>query len=35
VARHLDPRELPFSRLRAALSEAGAVLTPGLAAAAP
>jgi hypothetical protein len=35
VARQLDPRELPFSRLRAALSEAGAVLTPGLAAAAP
>jgi FAD dependent oxidoreductase len=35
VARRVDPRELPFSRLRAALSEAGAVLTPGLAAAAP
>jgi hypothetical protein len=35
VAGQLDPRELPFSRLRAALSEAGAVLTPGLAAAAP
>ncbi|MFL6272117.1 MAG: FAD-dependent oxidoreductase, partial [Actinomycetes bacterium] len=35
VARRVDPRELPFARLRAALSEAGAVLTPGLAAAAP
>lgn len=35
VARRVDPRELPFAGLRAALSEAGAVLTPGLAAAAP
>jgi hypothetical protein len=35
AAGRLDPRELPFSRLRVALSEAGAVLTPDLATAAP
>jgi hypothetical protein len=35
AAGRLDPRELPFSRLRAALSEAGAVLTPDLATAPP
>jgi hypothetical protein len=35
AAGHLDPRELPFSRLRAALSAAGAILTPDLAPAAP
>jgi FAD dependent oxidoreductase len=35
AAGRVDPRELPFSRLRAALSAAGAVLDPALAAAAP
>jgi hypothetical protein len=35
VAGRLDPRELPFSRLRAALAGAGAVLDPDLAPAAP
>jgi FAD dependent oxidoreductase len=35
TARRVDPRDLPFSRLRAALSAAGAVLDPDLAAAAP
>jgi hypothetical protein len=35
AARRVDPRDLPFSRLRAALVEAGAVLAPDLARAAP
>ena len=35
AAGRVDPRELPFSRLRAALSAAGAVLTPDLATATP
>jgi hypothetical protein len=35
AAGRVDPRELPFSRLRVALSAAGAVLDPDLAAAAP
>ena len=35
AAGRLDPRELPFPRLRAALSAAGAVLTPDLATATP
>jgi hypothetical protein len=35
AAGRLDARELPFSRLRVALSEAGAVLTPDLATAPP
>jgi hypothetical protein len=35
AARRVDPRDLPFSRLRAALVAAGAMLTPDLAGAAP
>jgi hypothetical protein len=35
ATRRVDPRDLPFSRLRAVLWEAGAVLTPDLATAAP
>jgi FAD dependent oxidoreductase len=35
AADRLDPRQLPFSRLRTALSAAGAILTPDLAPAAP
>ena len=35
AAAGLDPRELPVSRLRAALARAGAVLDPDLARAAP
>jgi len=35
AAGRLDPRELPFSRLRAALAGAGAVLDPDLAPVAP
>ena len=35
AAGRVDPRELPFARLRAALSTAGAVLTPDLATATP
>ena len=35
AAGRVDPRELPFARLRAALSAAGAVLTPDLATATP
>jgi hypothetical protein len=35
AAARLDPRKLPFPRLRAALEAAGAVLDPDLAPAAP
>jgi hypothetical protein len=35
ATRRVDPRDLPFPRLRAALREAGAILTPDLATAAP
>jgi hypothetical protein len=35
TATRLDPRELPFSRLRAALARAGGVLDPDLAPAVP
>jgi hypothetical protein len=31
----VEPRQVPFGRLRAALTGAGAILTPDLAAAAP
>jgi hypothetical protein len=35
TSAHLDPRDLPFGRLGAALRAAGAILDPDLAAAAP
>src|SRR5262249_49548456 len=35
VAARVDPRDLPFARLASALREAGAILAPDLAAAAP